>query len=331
MKKKRVLVCGASGFLGYNIFRLLATRGDLDVHGTYLTNRYGRLDPYQLADAHLFHASNLTREERVRNLIKNYGPWDIIVQMAANTSGAKDVENNPAVHITDNIAMNNWIFRAAHDYHVPQVIFPSCTVMYPNSEVPLKETDLDLNEAFYPKYFGGAWMKIYCEKLCEFYSRLGRTKYTVIRHSNIYGPHDRFDPERSHVFGATVRKISETEDGGKIIVWGHGREVRDFLYVSDFIHFVRKLIDQQDDNFDIFNLGSEESVSIKELVERMVRISGKKLEIVYDPHGPTMGTKISISAKKARDRFAWMPQINLDTGIRMTLSWHNENIKNKER
>ena len=78
--------------------------------------------------------------------------------------------------------------------------------MYPGDfGKPVKEDDFEY-DAIPPQYFGVAWMKLYVEKQCEFYSRLGRTKYTVVRHSNIYGPYDKYDLEKSHVFGATLTR-----------------------------------------------------------------------------------------------------------------------------
>ena len=79
--------------------------------------------------------------------------------------------------------------------------------------------------------------KVYVEKMCEFFSRLGKTKHTVLRHSNMYGPHDKYDLEKSHVFGATVTKVMNSTDG-KVNVWGTGEEKRDLLYVGDLVDFI---------------------------------------------------------------------------------------------
>lgn len=318
--KKRILVCGAGGFLGKNIFDALSRRDDFDVYGTYLTNGYGRLTPGE----RLFQV-DLIKKENVVCLFRTMD-FDVVIQTAANSSSSKDDVERPEIHVTPNVAINNWLIAAAHEYGVKQFIFPSCTVIYPSQDEPSAENGIDLNKDFNPVQFGGAWMKIFSEKLCEFFSRLGKTKFTVIRPANIYGPLDRFDPDRSHVFAATIRKVAEAKDG-KIIVWGQGKEVRDFFHVSDFIRFIELVIDNQDYNFEIFNLGSEEPVSIDELVKRVMRISGKNLEIEYDPKGPAVGNKISINCSKARNKFGWKTSMNLDEGIRSTLGWYNQNVK----
>ena len=120
----------------------------------------------------------------------------------------------------------------------------------------MKESDFA--GEIYPNYFGVGWTKVYLEKMAEFYSRLGVTKYSILRHSNIYGPHDKYDLERSHVFGATVTKILKSD--GKITVWGEGTEERDLLHVDDLVDYVRRAIDQQKTPFDLSNVGCGYSV-----------------------------------------------------------------------
>ncbi len=320
MSRQRILVCGASGFLGNHVFSELSGHPDLEVKGTFLTNRYNRINPN---DCQLVKA-DLTCRETVKSLISE--KWDVIIQMAANSSGAKDVVERPYLHVTDNVVMNALIFQAAHDYRVPQVIFPSCTVMYPNSDRPLKETDVNLNEEFYPKYFGGAWMKVYCEKLCEFYSRLGHTQYTVIRHSNIYGPHDRFDPERSHVCGANINRVMRAEDKDKIVVWGKGTETRDFLFVDDLVDFIGLVIDRQDYSFDVFNVGCGAAFTVKDWIEKIVQYSGKSLTVEFDLTKPTIDTRIVLDVSKARQKFGWAAKVSPDIGLPKTIRWYQANI-----
>lgn len=321
---KKVLVCGAGGFLGKNIFDALCRRDDFEVYGTYLTNGYQRIGPN---DQRLMRL-DLSNKEDVDCVLRRIR-FDVIIQTAANSSSSKDDVERPYIHVTPNVAINNLIIAAAHEHKVKQFIFPSCTVIYPSQDKPSAENDLDLNKDFNPVQFGGAWMKIFSEKLCQFFSRLGETKFTVIRPSNIYGPLDRFDPDRSHVFAATIRKVADAPPNGKIVVWGQGKEVRDFLHISDFTKFVEAVIDRQDYNFDIFNVGSEEPVSIEELVKKVIKISGKNLRIEYDPSGPTVGNKISIDCSKARNKFNWQPLVNLSDGIRRTLEWYGNNVKFK--
>ena len=312
--KKKILICGASGFIGRNLFETLSKRNDLDVWGTYLTEKF--------SDNPNIIRVDLTQKEEVIRATKDF---DIIIQAAAVTSGAKDIIERPYIHITDNLIMNSLIFQAAYDNHIKQVIFFSCTVMYPSSKLPVKEKDLDLNSEMYEKYFGAGWTKVYMEKLCEFYSRLGRTKFTVIRHSNIYGPYDKYDLEKSHVFAATIMKIMNAKDN-KIVVWGAGIEERDLLYVSDLIDFVELVLEKQDYSFDLFNVGLGIAISVDSLVKKIISLSGKNLAIEYDKTKPTIATKLVLDISKAKEKFGWKPKISLDEGIKKTLDWYSKNI-----
>lgn len=318
--RKRILVCGASGFLGYSIFQALEKQKQFLVKGTYFTNRYNRINTN---DPRFFKA-DLTDKRQVADIGKGF---DIIIQAAANSSGAKDVVERPYLHVTDNAVINALMFQEAHDSKVPHVIFPSCTVMYPSSRKQSREIDVDLNKEFYHKYFGGAWMKIYAEKLAEFYSRLGRTSYTIIRHSNMYGPNDRFDAERSHVTAATIRKVM-AETGNTITVWGKGTEERDLLYIDDLVQFVQLVIKKHNQRspFDIFNVGLGKVHSVAEIVQKVINASGKKLAINYDTSKPTIATRIAIDTSKAKKAFNWKPRYTLDQGLKKTIDWYKQNI-----
>lgn len=316
MKKKKVLVTGASGFIGRNIFEFLSERKDLEVFGTYHTDKlFGR-------NSHIIKA-DFTRKDDTLKVTKG---MDLLIQCAATTSGAKDTITRPYYHVTDNVIMNSLLFQSAYENNVSHVIFFSCTTMYPMINRPVKESDLNLNDEMFDKYFGVGWAKVYLEKLCEFYSRLGKTKYTVIRHSNIYGPYDKYDLEKSHVFGATVTKVMTAENSA-ITVWGDGKEERDLLYISDLVNFVEVAIAQQKSRFDIFNVGLGESVSISDLVSKIIKISGKKIKIVYDKTKPTISTKLVLDISKVKKQFGWYPKVDIDRGIKMTLEWYKQNIK----
>ena len=120
------------------------------------------------------------------------------------TSGISDVTTRPHIHVTDNAIMNSLLFSAAWSTNVGHVIFFSCSIIYADNDFPVREEDFDPNHPLKEKYFGAGWTKIYIEKLAQFYSSLGKTKFTIVRHSNVFGPHDKFDLQRSHMLGATI-------------------------------------------------------------------------------------------------------------------------------
>ena len=312
-KKIKVLVCGATGFIGRNTAEHLVKNTDYEVYGTYLHS-----EPYTYPGITLLKV-DLTDPKEVDKIVTG---MDIIIQAAATTSGAKDIVNRPYIHVTDNAVMNSLIFRSAHDHNVKHVVFFSCTVMYPSKDTPLKEADFDSNVELYPNYFGVGWTKVYLEKMAEFYSRLGRTKYSVFRHSNIYGPYDKYDLERSHVFGATVTKVMTAKVGSEIVVWGSGEERRDLLYVSDLMRAVEFALLRQESNFELLNIGLGKAVSISELIKKIIEASGKNIGLRFDLTKPTLKTSLCLDTAKAKEKIGWFPEISLEEGIKKTLLWY---------
>jgi nucleoside-diphosphate-sugar epimerase len=161
--------------------------------------------------------------------------------------------------------------------------------------------------------------------MCEFFSRLGRTKHTVMRHSNMYGPYDKYDLERSHMFGATITKVMTSTDG-KINVWGTGEEARDLLYVEDLVKFVDCAIEKQENSYELFNVGVGKAVQVKDVVNKIITHSGKNLEIVHDLSKPTIPTSLFLDCTKAKEKLDWEAETDLDTGIIKTLNWYKENL-----
>jgi nucleoside-diphosphate-sugar epimerase len=314
--KKKILVCGSTGFIGRNIAEALAERDEFEVFGTHFLKP--ALNHPGVTPIHV----DLTNAEQVDRVIKGK---DIIIQAAATTSGSKDIVTKPYIHVTDNAVMNSLIFRAAYKNSVSQVVFFSCTVMYQSSETPLKEIDFKANEGIHPNYFGVGWTKVYVEKMCEFYSRLGRTKYIAIRHSNIYGPYDKYDLEHSHVFGATMTKVMTNRDG-KIVVWGPGTEKRDLLYVSDLVKFVKLAIDRQQTGYELVNVGLGKAIAIKDLVSKIIEYSGKEIAVEHDLSQPNIPTSLSLDISLAKKLFGWQPDTSLEEGIRKTMAWYRANI-----
>ena len=308
--RQRVLVCGATGFIGRNTVEYLSQRTDINLIA--VEHEKPRFDCPNVE----WITADLTRQEDVARALHNI---DIVIQAAATTSGAGDIVNRPYIHTADNAVMNSHIFRSAYDQNVGQVVFFSCTVMYPSSEIALREEDFTGEIA--PHYFGVGWTKVYLEKMSKFYAGLGRTKYTVLRHSNIYGPHDKYDLERSHMFGATVTKVMTAQEG-PIVVWGEGEEARDLLYVDDLIDCVERVMERQDKPFGLYNIGYGEAFAVKEVVRRIIAASGKELETEFDRSKPTLKTSLFLDCSRAKAALEWHPKTDFNDGVKTTLEWY---------
>ena len=317
---KKILILGATGFIGRNLTQYFLNESNCRIHAGF-----NRRKPF-LSPGIQWHEIDLTSGSQVDLLIKDIKP-DILIQAAASTSGSKDIITNPSIHVTDNAVMNSYIFRSAVEARVKHLIFFSCTVMYPSGEKPIKEMEFDANETIRNEYFGAAHTKLYLEKLCEFYSNLAKTKFTVVRHSNIFGPHDKFDLEKSHFLGATVSKVMLARD--KIRVWGSGLEKRDLLYVDDLCAFVNLVIKHQVSSFEIFNCGSGVAVRLMDVVALIIKQSRKVLLVENELGKPSIPTALCLNFDKAKNELGWSPKISLEEGISRTISWWEKSIDTK--
>lgn len=307
---QRILVCGATGFIGRNVVEKLSHRPDIDL--VAIEHESPRFDCPNVT----WVQADLTNEMDVARVLTDI---DVVIQAAATTSGAGDIVNRPYIHTADNAVMNSHLFRAAYDNNVRHVIFFSCTVMYPSSDKALREEDF--TGEISPQYFGVGWTKVYLEKMAEFYAGLGRTKYTVLRHSNIFGPHDKYDLERSHMFGATVTKTMTAQDG-RIVVWGEGEEARDLLYVDDLVDCVEKAIERQEESFGLYNIGYGEAFAVKDVVTKIIAASGRNLTIEFDRSKPTIKTSLFLDCALAKHALGWERLTTFDEGIEATLRWY---------
>jgi GDP-L-fucose synthase len=317
MAKKKILVCGATGFIGRNVAEYFAKQESVEVTGVF-----HKRPAYKNPEIKWLQA-DLTRLDDVERVMKDV---DVVIQAASVTSGVRDVVSRPFVHITDSSVMNSLLLRASFENKVDHFIFFSCSVMYASSDYSSKENDFNVDTEIDPKYFGGAWNKIYFEKMCEFFSTQGSTRYTAIRHSNIFGPHDKFDLEKSHVFGATVTKVMQASNPGEIVAWGEGKEERDLLYISDLIEFIRLALERQKKPFFLCNVGRGKSISIKDLIKKIIKISGKDIHLEFDKSKPSIATKVALDSTLAKESFDWKPAVTLEEGIQKTLEWYKANV-----
>jgi GDP-L-fucose synthase len=313
-----IMICGRTGFMGMNIFNSL------------LCNEKYSVCPSNFSTGN-FRSIDLTNKGQIDLMLTQYKP-DIIIQAAASTSGVKDILSRPYIHVTDNAIMNSLLLRACYEYNVKHFIFLSCGVMYQPGDTPRKETDYNESDKIFPAYFGVGWTKVYIEKMCEFYSRLGRTKHTVIRHSNTIGPFDKYGKEESHMFAATIDKVMRAKDGDEIEVWGSGEETaRDLLYVSDVCDFIKLIIEKQTDPYKLYNVGAGRSYTVKEIVEKVVETSGKNLKIRYNTERPVISTKLALDSTKAKMELGWEPKVSLEEGILKTMTWYKEAFLKDEK
>ena len=312
--KKRIVVCGATGFIGRNLVEKLAADP-----GVELTAVRHRRPAYDLPGVRWIEA-DLTRDEGARAAVAGA---DVVIQAAATTSGAKDIVERPYIHATDNAVMNSLLLRACHEAKVGHFVFFSCSVMYQPSDQPVREADFDLSRPLFPSYIAAGWTKIYVERMCEMYAGFGRLRCTALRHSNVYGPHDKFDLERSHMLGATVTKAMTAPEGGTLTVWGAGEEARDLIYVGDLVRCVEMVIARQTAPFALYNVGFGKAVKVRDVVQQVIAATGRRIGIAHDLSRPSIPFSLALDSSRIAAEIGWRPETPLDEGLARTIAyWH---------
>ena len=317
--KPSMLICGSDGLIGKSSLDHFKDR--YDITATLFNKdipQKGTVDGVEYVSV------DLRVESEVIELFESK-KFDVVLQAAATTTGAKDVIERPYVHVTDNSVMNSWIFREAMRTKVGHLLFPSCTVMYQPKDHPQSEADWSPLDEIYPAYFGVGNMKVFCEKMCDFYSRIGETKFTAFRHSNVYGPYDKFDLDKCHVVPAFVNKVINADE--VLEIWGQGRASRDIIYIDDLIDFIDKCIQNQQRKYELYNCGAGQAYPILELAKIIMTLNGKDLEFKFDLTKPDIPTTVILNCDKAKDELGWEPKTSVEEGLKKTSEWYIKNVQ----
>jgi GDP-L-fucose synthase len=312
---KNVLVTGATGLVGVNLLNRL-----LDTGAVIRATVHDR--PAVVKDPRIAYIPcDLTRREDCERAVSGI---DYVFHCAASTSGAAVIAGNPLVHVTPNVVMNAQLLEEAYHAKVKKFLWLSSSTGYPPTGYrPVKEEEM-LDGDPYDKYFGVGWMKRYTETLCRMYAqKLNPPMPTVVlRPTNIYGEYDDFRFETSHVFAALVRRVVERHD--PLEVWGDGEDVRDLIYVQDFITAMLLAMELVK-RYAAFNIGSGRGITVKDLLAQMLEIDGfSSARVFYDPSKPTMIPVRLVDVSRAQKELGFRPVTGIRTGITNTLRWYRD-------
>ena len=254
---------------------------------------------------------------------------DYVFMCAANTSGAAVIASTPLVHVTPNIIMNSQMLEAAYSAKVKKFIWLSSNAAYPPSaDRPVREDEM-FDADPYDVYFGVGWMKRFTEILCRLYSQKLKNPMpcVVVRPSNIYGPYDDFDFATSHMMAATIRKVIERNS--PIRIWGTGDDVRDLIYIADFIDGLI-LAAEKIPIFDCVNIAQGKAYSVKEILQFALDVDGyKNADIVFDTTKPSMIPVRLIDVSKAEKMLGFRAKTDIREGIIKTIGWYRNSYRAK--
>jgi GDP-L-fucose synthase len=310
---KKVLVAGGAGFIGTNLALALARRGArlrLTVHQKPLQA--------DIPDAEVVTA-DLRQPDHCARAVQG---MDFVFLCAAHTSGAAVIRSTPLVHITPNVLINTLMLEAAHKARVDRFCFISSGAAYPpTGDRPVREDEMfDGDPA--DVYFAAGWMKRYAEVLCRTYAeKIAMPMPTVIvRPSNVYGPHDKFDFAVSHVTAALIRRVVERHS--PLEVWGTGNDLRDVIYVDDFIDGVLAAF-ATDRRFFAVNICHGAGHTVREILETILKVDGYgQADVRYDPSRPSTVPARLMDNSLARKELGFEARTSLEDGLRRTIDWY---------
>lgn len=315
-KNTNVLVAGGAGFVGVNLIKRL-----LDLGANVSATLY-RSDPV-LDDARIRYIRGDLRIPE--DCVTAVAGIDYVFMCAANTSGAAVMAKTPLAHLTPNVLMNISMLDAAYQAGVKKFLFISSNTVYPLTDFAVKEDDVT-NE-FYEKYFIVAWMKRFTEIVCEMYAtKIAKPmKVCVVRPANIYGEFDDFEWETSHVIPALIRKIVERHK--PLEVWGDGNDLKEFIYVQDFIDGMLLAMEKIEGS-DPINIATGYPCTVKDVLNVLLKVDNfSDANIVFDASKPTMIPKRLIDISKAKHLLGFDPKVSLEEGLKKTVTWYRSTSK----
>ena len=309
MKKSlRIYVAGHNGMVGSAILRKLQERG----YSNIIARNHKELD--------------LCRQVEVEKFFKEEKP-DYVFLAAAKVGGIVANMESPVDFLYNNLMIQSNVIHAAYQNNVKKLLFLGSSCIYPRLAIqPMKEEYL-LDGKVEPTNEGYAIAKIAGMKLCEMYNRQYKTDYISVMPCNLYGLNDNFDPMKSHVVPALIRKFHEAKifKNDTVTVWGSGNARRELLFVDDLADACFYLMQSYSGNM-FFNIGSGKDVSIKELAEIIKRIVDYKGDIVFDTSKPDGMPQKLMDITKIKEA-GWNYKIELEEGLRKTYNWYLENYE----
>jgi len=251
---------------------------------------------------------------------------DKVYNFAANMGGIGFITSVGAEVMHDNVLINTYMLEAARQNDVKRFLFSSSACVYPT----YRQTDPDVKglreEDAYPadpdNFYG--WEKLFTEKLCEAYQRDYGVDIRVVRYHNIYGPEGTYKGGREKSPAALCRKVAEASNPGTITVWGDGKQTRSYCYIDDCVRGTVMLMES--DYSKPLNIGSERLVTVDELADIIIGISGKRISKEYDVSAPQGVRGRNADIGLARKVLGWEPKISLEEGLAKTYSWIAEQV-----
>ena len=308
-KDTKIYIAGHRGMVGSAVWRTLEKKG--------YTNLIGKTSK----------ELDLKNQEAVLNFYQTEKP-EVVIDAAAKVGGILANNDFPYQFLMENMQIQNNLIDSALKAGIEKFIFLGSSCIYPKlAPQPLKEEYL-LTDSLEPTNEWYAIAKITGVKACQAIRKQFQKDYVSLMPTNLYGTHDNFDLKSSHVLPAMIRKFHEAKNNNNsdVMLWGSGTPMREFLFVDDMAEAVVYALENELPEY-LYNIGTGEDLTIKELAETIQQVVGHEGTIVWDADKPD-GTPRKLMDISKMHNLGWRHQVDLKQGIEKTYAWFLENIEN---
>lgn len=314
----KILVAGAGGFIGHHLVNQLKAEGHW-VRGVDL-----KRPEFASTLSDEFHIADLRHFD---SCLKAADGMDDVYQLAADMGGIGYITTNLALLTRNNALINSHMLEAARVAGTGRYLYTSSACVYPEflqrteDVSPLREAQAIPADP--EKGYG--WEKLFAEQMATYYHEEFGLDVRIVRFHNIYGPLGTYEGGKEKAPAALCRKVALAEDGSSIEVWGDGQQTRSFCYITDCIKGLRRVMESG--YTQPINLGSNELVTVNDLLDIVCAAAGKHLQRRYDITKPQGVRGRNSDNSLLKEILEWQPETPLREGIKITYDWINAEIR----
>ena len=311
-KGKKVVVTGGSGFIGSHFLNELVSRGAIVKTHTFRS-------PLQIDSEgiEVVEDINLTNLDDCIKLVEGA---EYVVHCGGAIAHPSTVPTDVQISLAQLSIIGN-VLEACAKTGVKRFLDLNSSTGYPDIRRPLTEDEFWVDEP-YKSYYGYGWMRRYREKLMEHVSKFSGLEIALARCTAIFGPYDNFNLETCHVVPALIKRHLSGEN--PFLVWGSPDVVRDFLYVKDVVNGAL-LILEKGESMRPYNLGYGSGVTIGDIVDTILKVTGNTPEVIWDNSKPTTIPFRAVSTDRIQSELGFKPTYSFEEGMRETINWYTEN------